>query len=413
MELNREIVNLLTNAEDKLRDAFKEVDNLALFNQSKVLDAFRDNAIGQRHFAGTNGYGYDDIGRDTLCKLLARIFGTESAIVSPLIVSGTHALSLTLFALLKHGDKMLSISGAPYDTLQTIIKGNGNGSLADNDIDYIQVDLIESGLDYAKIEDTLRNNKIKLVFIGRSRGYEWRNALTVSQIKKAADLVKSISPDTIVMCDNCYGEFTDYTEPTQNNVDIVAGSLIKNLGGGIAPTGGYVCGKSELIDKVACRLTAPSIGMEVGSYASGYRTFYQGLFCAPHVVACALKSAMLFSQVFTDLGYSTLPEPSIIPSDIICSIQFETKDQAIDFIRAVQKASPIDSNVVPFPWDMPGYDSQVIMAAGTFVAGASIELSADSPLTKPYTAYIQGALTYEHAKLAIMYCLESLSNKKG
>lgn len=409
MTLNNDIVKILTTAENKLKDAFAEVDRIALFNQSKVLDAFRDNSIGQRHFSGTNGYGYDDIGRDTLCKLAAQIFGAETAIVSPMIVSGTHALSLTLFGLLKTGDTMLSVSGAPYDTLQTIISGKGNGSLRDYGINYKQIDLINGDINYTSIEDSLRNNNIKLVFIGRSRGYEWRNALTIEQIKKAADLVKSISPNTIIMCDNCYGEFTDYTEPTENNVDIIAGSLIKNPGGGIAPTGGYICGKKFLVDQVAARLTAPSIGMEVGSYAAGYRTFYQGLFCAPHVVSCALKSAMLFSQVFADLGYETLPSPSVIPSDIICSIKFGSKDKAIEFIRAIQKASPIDSNVVPFPWDMPGYDTQVIMAAGTFVAGASIELSADSPLTEPYTAYIQGALTYEHAKLAIMYCLEAIS----
>lgn len=402
---------IVNDAQKNLTTQFEYVEDIALFNQAKVLDAFKEHNLGQRHFASTNGYGYDDIGRDTLCKIFAQIFACDSAIVSPLIVSGTHALSLTLFGLLQSGDEMVSISGAPYDTLQTIIKGDNIGSLKDFNISYKQVDLVNGDFDYDSIAKTVTQNT-KLVFIGRSRGYEWRDALSIDQIAKVCSFLKKNFPNVIIMCDNCYGEFIDKYEPTAVGVDILAGSLIKNIGGGIAPTGGYVCGRADLVEKISYRLTAPSIGMEVGSYAYGYKDFYQGLFLAPHVVCNAIKTSLLFGEVFASVGYKTMPAPQSVCNDIIRSIMFDTEEELISFIRCIQEVSPIDSNVVPYPWDMPGYEDQVIMAAGTFVAGASIELSADSPIKAPYIAYIQGGLTYEHGKIATLYCLDKILSMK-
>lgn len=400
--MNEKIKAIIENAEYALKDEFSAIDANALKRQKDVLDAFRTHNVGQRHFAPTNGYGYDDIARDTLCALYADVFKAESAIVSPLIVSGTHALSLCLFGILRPGDTMLAVTGAPYDTLQTVIGGKGNGSLADFGVKYRQVDF-----DMQKMRKILAEDRsVRLVFLGRSRGYEWRDALKLDDIAKIVKAVRSIRADVVIMCDNCYGEFVESEEPISCGVDIVAGSLIKNIGGGLAPTGGYICGKKTYIEQIAGRLTAPSIGMEVGSYAASYRNFYQGLFLAPHVTACALKSAMLFSRVFSDLGMQTSPAPNVIPGDIICAIKLRSAEKVIEFVRAIQRVSPIDSNVVPYPWDMPGYEDQVIMAAGTFVGGASIELSADSPIREPYIVYIQGALTFEHAKIALAECLE-------
>lgn len=412
MQFEEKIIKTVQDAESRCRNSFAKLEQIALENQNKVLDAFRNNNVGQRHFAQTNGYGYDDIGRDTLCRVFAEVFGAESAIVSPLIVSGTHALTIALYGLLRPHDEMLAVSGAPYDTLKEVILGDGNGSLKDFGVSYRQVDLVNGAFDYDAIRNAI-NDKTKLVFVGRSRGYEWRDALDVREIGKMAKFVKDIKSDVIVMCDNCYGEFVDTIEPTQVGADIAVGSLIKNIGGGIAPSGGYVVGKKQYVDQVAYRLTSPSIGMEVGSYAYGYREFYQGLFLAPHVTMQAIKGSILFGEVFDSVGYKTMPRPGSDCKDIIRSIMFDTEEELIAFCRAVQKASPVDSNVTPFPWDMPGYEHQVIMAAGTFVAGASIELSADSPIKKPYIAYLQGGLTYEHVKIAAMYCLQSvLENKK-
>ena len=411
MQFDEKIIEIVEHAEERCKNAFAKLERTALENQNKVLDAFRNHNVGQRHFAQTNGYGYDDIGRDTLCKLFAEVFGADSAIVSPLIVSGTHALTVTLYGILRPGDEMLAVSGAPYDTLKEVILGNNIGSLKDFGVTYRQVGLKNGAFDYDAIKAAI-TDKTKLVFVGRSRGCEWRDALDVREIGKMAKFVKQLKSDVVVMCDNCYGEFVDTVEPTEVGVDVIAGSLIKNIGGGIAPSGGYVCGKKEIVDQVAYRLTSPSIGMEVGSYAYGYREFYQGLFLAPHVTMQALKGSVLFGEVFDSVGYKTMPRPDSDCKDIIRSIMFDTEDELIAFCRAVQKASPVDSNVTPFPWDMPGYEHQVIMAAGTFVAGASIELSADSPIKKPYIAYLQGGLTYEHVKLAAMYCLQSVLENK-
>lgn len=412
MNIDSKVLSIINNAENKLEDFYKELENTAFLNQKKVLEAFQNNNVALRHFSGTSGYGYDDIGRDTLCKVFADIFHSEAAIVSPLIASGTHALTLALFGILRPNDKMLAISGSPYDTLLSVINGKNIGSLKDFGVKYEEISLKNNDFDFEAIEKSIKCEIPKLIFIGRSRGYEWRDALSVGKIGKAIDFIKNIDKNIVVMVDNCYGEFMDILEPTDVNADMMVGSLIKNPGGGLAPTGGYIAGKESVIEQVAFRLTSPSIGMEIGSYTGGYRQFYQGIFLAPHTTMNATKGSALFAQVFSDLGYEVCPEPTAKCNDTVRSIKFNTKDELISFIQSIQKASPIDSNVLPMPWAMPGYDDEVIMAAGTFVAGASIELSADSPIKEPYIAYVQGGLTYEHVKLAVIMCVQELLANK-
>jgi cystathionine beta-lyase family protein involved in aluminum resistance len=403
------IIDIINECEKELNQSFKTVENIALSNQEKVLNAFQNNRIALRHFAPTSGYGYDDIGRDTLCALFADVFHTEKAIVSPLIANGTHALTLALFGVLSPNDTLLYISGTPYDTLENVIGGKDIGSLKDFGISFAQTELKDDGtFDKEAISKAINEHNPKMIAIQRSRGYSWRNALKMSEFEDIISFVKNIKPDVAIMVDNCYGEFVDVIEPSDVGADIVVGSLIKNPGGGLAPTGGYIAGKEKYVDLIAGRLTAPGIGMEVGSYLSTYQYFYQGLFLAPHVVSQAIKASLLFSAVFSKLGYKVLPAPNEIGSDIITSIEFNEADELIKFCQAIQACSPIDSFVTPEPWDMPGYNHQVIMAAGTFVQGASIEMSADSPIKKPYIAYFQGSLTYEHAKLALKKCLELL-----
>ncbi len=412
MNIDSKVLSIINNAENKLQDFYKELENTAFLNQKKVLEAFQNNNVALRHFSGTSGYGYDDIGRDTLCKVFADIFHSEAAIVSPLIASGTHALTLALFGILRPNDKMLAISGSPYDTLLSVINGKNIGSLKDFGVKYEEISLKNNDFDFEAIEKSIKCEIPKLIFIGRSRGYEWRDALSVEKIGKAIDFIKNIDKNIVVMVDNCYGEFMDILEPTDVNADMMVGSLIKNPGGGLAPTGGYIAGKESVIEQVAFRLTSPSIGMEIGSYTGGYRQFYQGIFLAPHTTMNATKGSALFAQVFSDLGYEVCPEPTAKCNDTVRSIKFNTKYELISFIQSIQKASPIDSNVLPMPWAMPGYDDEVIMAAGTFVAGASIELSADSPIKEPYIAYVQGGLTYEHVKLAVIMCVQELLANK-
>ncbi len=412
MNIDSKVLSIINNAENKLQDFYKELENTAFLNQKKVLEAFQSNNVALRHFSGTSGYGYDDIGRDTLCKVFADIFHSEAAIVSPLIASGTHALTLALFGILRPNDKMLAISGSPYDTLLSVINGKNIGSLKDFGVKYEEISLKNNDFDFEAIEKSIKCEIPKLIFIGRSRGYEWRDALSVEKIGKAIDFIKNIDKNIVVMVDNCYGEFMDILEPTDVNADMMVGSLIKNPGGGLAPTGGYIAGKESVIEQVAFRLTSPSIGMEIGSYTGGYRQFYQGIFLAPHTTMNATKGSALFAQVFSDFGYEVCPEPTAKCNDTVRSIKFNTKDELISFIQSIQKASPIDSNVLPMPWAMPGYDDEVIMAAGTFVAGASIELSADSPIKEPYIAYVQGGLTYEHVKLAVIMCVQELLANK-
>ncbi|HIW05450.1 MAG TPA: methionine gamma-lyase family protein [Firmicutes bacterium] len=408
MEHKMDIQELIDGSEKSLSKEFRKIDDIALYNQEKVLAAFQKNRVALRHFAPTTGYGYDDIGRDTLAKVFADAFSAESAIVSPLLANGSHAISTVLFGLLRPGDMLYSASGSPYDTLIDVITGENIGSLRDYGIKFAKEDLIDGQFDLRSIENFAAKNKPKVVFLQRSRGYSSRNAFTVKTLKTVIDIVKSASKDSIVVVDNCYGEFVEKQEPIEAGADIIVGSLIKNPGGGLAPTGGYIAGKETLIQLISYRLTSPGIGCEVGSYANTYQYFYQGFFMAPHVVAQALKAAQLFCRTFDKLNYNVLPKPGDDYGDIIASINFNTAKELIDFVQTIQSVSPVDSYVLPEPWDMPGYNHQVIMAAGTFVQGASIELSADSPIKAPYIAYFQGALTYEHAKIALKNCLKKL-----
>ncbi|MFI3228728.1 MAG: methionine gamma-lyase family protein [Bacillota bacterium] len=400
------ISKLIEDAEISAQELFKKIDKRAEYNQKKVIDAFRQHQISARHFVGTTGYGYDDVGRDTLGKVFATIFGAEEALVSPNILSGTHALTIALFGMLKTGDNLLCITGAPYDTLQDVISGEDNGSLRDYGIGYSVIDIKDNKIDYNAISAYFSANKApKVVFMTRSRGYSWREALSIAEIEEAVNFIKKLSPTTIVAVDNCYGEFVDTIEPTEVGADVIIGSLIKNPGGGIAPTGGYIAGKSDVIKHISYRLTSPSIGAEVGSYNASYLPFYQGVFLAPSVVKNALKGCVLVGKAYSSLGYNVSPSPESYPKDIIRAIEFNTSDELVSFVQGVQYASPVDSYVTPEPWDMPGYQEQVIMAAGSFMQGASIELSADSPIKAPYIAYMQGGLTYEHCKLALSECL--------
>ncbi|MBR0189319.1 MAG: methionine gamma-lyase family protein [Clostridia bacterium] len=392
---------LIDKCETELAEEFKILENIALFNQEKVLNAFKKNKIALRHFVGSSGYGYGDEGRDTLNRLFADIFKAEAAICSPNIVSGTQALSLCLYGVLRPHDTALSISGGVYDTLNDVIYGENNGSLKDFGINFECVDLKDGDFNYPVIKQKLTELKPKMVYIQRSRGYEWRNAISVSQIEKVVAFLSENGFDGCIMLDNCYGEFTEKREAIEVGVNLAAGSLIKNAGGGIAPTGGYVVGDKKYVDMVANRLTAPSIGGEVGSYYIGYQYFYQGLFLAPHTVLQALKGVMLFSKVLYELGYKVSPAPHELPRDIITMIEFGDREKLISFIQSIQENSPVDSNVRVLPWDMPGYEDPVIMAAGCFVQGASIELSADAPVKPPYIAYLQGGITYEHCKIAL------------
>lgn len=404
---------LMIQTEAELKDQFARLDDIALYNQKKVLDAYKNQAIQARHMFGTTGYGYDDIGRDTLCRLYADVFHAESAIVSPNIVSGTHALTLMLFGVLRPGDKLLAVSGMPYDTLTDVILADNKGSLKDFGVSFDKIGLktnpdLTPEFDFDAIEYALKSQFVKAVFVARSRGYSLRQAISVEKVGQLIDFVKKISPKTLVLVDNCYGEFVEKIEPTDVGADLIAGSLIKNIGGGIAPTGGYIAGKSALVEQVSYRLTAPSLGMEEGSYVYGYLPYYQGLFLAPSAVKNALKGSLLFAKAYTKLGFETLPRDDMYPYDIVTSIKLGSPEKLIDFCGAIQEISPIDSNVKPMPWDMPGYQDQVIMAAGAFVQGSSIELSADSPIKEPYIVYVQGGLTYEHAYLAVQHTLETL-----
>ncbi|MCH5151217.1 MAG: methionine gamma-lyase family protein [Clostridiales bacterium] len=402
--MNKEISNAL----EQTKEIFAKLDEIALQNQAKVIAAFRKNEVALRHFNGTSGYGSDDIGRKTLGEVLAHVFGAEKAIVTPLIASGTHAISLALFGVLRPNDVVLSVTGKPYDTLTDVVYKEGIGSLKDFNVKFDTVDLQNGQFDYDAISQYLSTNKVKMVYLQRSRGYAWRPALSIAQIEKICAFVKKIAPHVVIFCDNCYGEFVEEREPTQVGVDLCAGSFIKNIGGGLAPTGGYVVGQSDLVDLVAGRLTAPSIGAEVGSYQAGYRLFYQGLFLAPHTVNQALKTSTLFSYVLAARGYEVTPHAGEHLGDIVCSIKLNDADKAIKFCQAIQSVSPVDSFVTPEPWSQAGYADKVIMAAGCFVEGASIELSCDGPIRPPYTVYLQGGLTIEHGILALEQVLKML-----
>lgn len=410
----KEIVALLGSAEGTLTQRFSALDEIERTNFARVMEALRHERIAVRHFAPTSGYGYGDDGRDTLERVFARVLGCEDAIVRPSIASGTHALAMCLFGLLRPGDIMVAGSGKPYDTLESVIGITdevGQGSLAEFGIEYQQVDLRDDDIDLPAILATLDEPRVKVVSLQRSRGYDWRASVTVQRLGEVADAIHAKRADVVVMVDNCYGEFVQTIEPSHAGCDIIVGSLIKNPGGGLAPTGGYIAGRRDLVEKCSYRLTSPGIGREVGSYMGGYDRFYQGLFFAPHVVMQAVKGAMLAAAVFSKLGYEVSPMPDQPRSDIIQAIKFNDAQALISFCQGIQYASPIDSHVTPEPWGMPGYQDEVIMAAGTFVAGASIELSADAPIREPYIGYMQGGLTYEHVRYALQNVLEHMSQK--
>ena len=397
----------LEEIENELADQFKRIDDIAFYNQKKVLNAFKECKVSSQCFSGTTGYGYGDLGRDRLGEAFAKTFNTQKAIVSPHLTCGTHTISTVLYGLLRHGDMLLSITGLPYDTIQSTIFGKGNSSLEDYGIIYKQIDLKEdSSFDVEKISKLVKKYKPKVVYLQRSKGYTNRKALAPSDMEEVFKLIKKLSPNSFIVVDNCYGEFVDKLEPTDVGADVIMGSLIKNPGGGLAQTGGYIAGSEKAIDLIATRYTNPSLKLEVGSYEMGYRMFYQGFFLAPHVVAQSLKGALLIGAVMEEKGFKVSPSNDIIMQDIVKAVSFDKAEDLIKFVQTVQTSSPVDGYVVPMPWDMPGYKDQVIMAAGTFVGGASIELSCDGPIRKPYIAYIQGGLTYEHLKVLAEKLLE-------
>ncbi len=410
--ISAKTLQIVDEAEKTIKEQFNYIDNICEINQLKVMKAFADNRVSDSHFVPTTGYGYDDIGRDTLDRVYADIMGAEDALVRHNFISGTHTISTALFAVLRPNDILISITGKPYDTLEEVIgiEGEaGNGSLKDFGVKYKEIPLTENGqpnLELIKSELTL--SKVKAVTIQRSKGYGWRPTYSAKEIGDLIKFVKEISPETICIVDNCYGEFVETEEPAIYGADLIAGSLIKNPGGGLAPTGGYIAGRKKYVELCAYRLTSVGIGKEAGASLGFNRQLYQGLFMAPHTVAQALKAATLCSAVFEKLGFEVDPKPDEIRHDIIQSIKFGSAEKVIAFCEGIQKGAPVDSFVTPEPWDMPGYSSQVIMAAGAFNQGASIELSADAPIKPPYIAYMQGGLTYESAKLGIMVAAEKL-----
>jgi len=412
---SEELLQLKNEVMEECGEAFRWIEATAEQNTRKVLESMRRAKVAAYHFNVSTGYAYDDAGRDTLEHVWADVFDAEKALVRTQFVSGTHALATALFGLLRPGDELLSVTGAPYDTMQTVIGYTSKtpGSLKEFGILYNEVALQQNGAaDFAKIREAVRP-ATKVVLIQRSRGYSLeRPALSVRQIGEICSFIKEIKKDAVCFVDNCYGEFTDVKEPTQVGADIVAGSLIKNPGGGIAPTGGYIAGREDLVELAAARLTAPGIGGELGASLVSGRLLYQGLFMAPHVTAQALKGAVFAGALFKKLGYTTVPEPFMRRSDIIQAIQLGSAERMKAFARALQSYSPVDSHVTPEPWDMPGYDDPVIMAAGTFVQGASIELSADGPMRAPYAIYLQGALTFEHAVIGIMGAAQAVLETK-
>lgn len=409
-------LKLVSEAEESIKEQFKHIENICEINQLRVMKAFADNRVSDSHFVATTGYGYDYLGRDTLDRVYADIMGAEDALVRHNFISGTHTISTALFAVLRPNDILVSITGKPYDTLEEVIgiQGEaGNGSLKDFGVKYVQIDLKHDGTpDLEQIKFTLTHMNVKAVTIQRSKGYGWRPTYSAKDIGALIEFVKEISPETICIVDNCYGEFVETEEPTAYGADLIAGSLIKNPGGGLAPTGGYIAGKQKYVELCAYRLTSVGIGKEAGASLGFNRQMYQGLFMAPHVVSQALKAAVLCSAVFEKLGFEVDPKPNEIRHDIIQSIKFGDPDKVTAFCQGIQKGAPVDSFVTPEPWDMPGYSSQVIMAAGAFVQGASIELSADAPIKPPYIAYMQGGLTYESAKLGIMVAADKMIRKE-
>ena len=403
---------LILKAEARCQEAFRRMEAIEYHNTEKVLDVMRTHQVSPRHFAPTTGYGYDDVGRDTLEAIYADLFHTEAAIVRPQIVSGTHTLSLALFGVLRPGDELLYASGGPYDSLEEVIglRGDGACSLKEMNVSYGQVEMKDGKLDLPAIRAAMKPNT-RMVAVQRSRGYSTRPSLMPEDVEPLARMLHEEFPNACLMVDNCYGEFVCEKEPSDYGADLCAGSLIKNPGGGLAPTGGYIVGREDLIRRISFRLTAPGIGREEGSYAASYRPYYQGLFMAPHTVVQAVKTSILAAAVFEELGMRSSPAPDARRTDIIQALEFGTPERMVAFCQAIQAASPIDSMAEPEPWDMPGYADPVIMAAGAFVSGASIELSADGPMRAPYAVYLQGGLTYAHGRIALCRALEAMQKK--
>jgi len=411
--ISQDLIDLSEQAEAELSTIYKIYEDISAFNQLKVLQAMQEENLSNMHFNWHTGYGYDDPGREKIEQIYSRIFKTEDAIVRPTIVNGTHALTLCLTGILQPGDELLSIAGKPYDTLDEVIgiTNTYGQSLMDIGVTYKQVDLLDGQFDQEKILKSIKDTT-KMIYIQRSTGYGWRKALTIKNIEEIIHLVKSKKPDLVVMIDNCYGEFMDYKEPTEVGADIMAGSLIKNPGGGFAITGGYVVGRQDLIDRVAYRMTSPGIGKECGLMFGQTRLMLQGLFIAPQTVLNAVKSSIFCSKIFQLKGYEVCPKPDEPRSDIIQSIKINSSQGVISFCEGIQAAAPVDAHVQPVPWAMPGYEDEVIMAAGAFVQGSSIELSADAPIRPPYIVYFQGGLTYEHGKFGALKGLAYMEERE-
>lgn len=413
--ISDEVLSISEKALKDIEGEFKNIDEIREYNQNKVLKAMQDERLSDIHFTNSTGYGYGDIGRDMLEAIYARVFNAEDALVRPNVISGTHAITLSLTGNLRPGDTLMYITGAPYDTLLQVIgvEGENQGSLKDFNINYKEIPLVNNKIDIDSVVKALKEDStIKMVAMQRSTGYDYRPSFTIDEIKEATEAVKKIREDVIVFVDNCYGEFVDLYEPTDVGVDLIAGSLIKNIGGGIAPTGGYVVGKEEYVKQASFRLTSPGIGKEAGATLGAIRHMIQGLFHAPHVTAEALKTAIFCGRVMEISGYEVCPKTFTKRSDIILAIKFGNEKDLVNFCKGIQKGSPVDSFVECEPWDMPGYTSKVIMAAGAFNQGSSIELSADGPIREPYIAYIQGGLTFDHGKTGVMIGLSNVLNDK-
>lgn len=409
-KIDPSVLKLVQEAESEVQEQFRRLDDIMAYNQYKILAALQKNRLSDMHFGWNTGYGYDDPGRDAVEKIYSDIFHTDSALVRPTIVNGTHALAITLLGILRPGDELIYCTGRPYDTLEEVIgiRGEGNGSLKDYGISYKQVELLPDGsIDLEGIKKAI-SEKTRMLTVQRATGYGWRKAITIEQIGEWADFVADLNPNIVKMTDNCYGEFLDVKEPTDVGVDVIAGSLIKNPGGGLALTGGYVAGRSDLIDKIQYRMTCPGIGGECGLTFGQTRTMLQGLFQAPRVVNGTVKGAILCGKAYEKLGFEVCPKPEDQRSDIIQAVRLNDAKALECFCQAIQAAAPVDAHVSPIPWDMPGYESQVIMAAGAFVQGSSIELSADAPMREPYNVYFQGGLTYEHSKFGVIKSIDTL-----
>jgi cystathionine beta-lyase family protein involved in aluminum resistance len=405
---------LAAKIEAKVAEQFRVIDETALFNQAKVLQAFQEEQVSDFHFASSTGYGHNDAGRETLERVYAKAFGAEAALVRPHIVSGTHAIALAMYGVLRPGDELLYITGKPYDTLEEVIgvRGEaGEGSLREFGVTFDSVPLLDGGgVDLAEVAKRIKP-QTKMIGIQRSAGYSWRSSFSVEQIGEMVRFVKKIKPDVVVFVDNCYGEFTERQEPTEVGADLIVGSLIKNPGGGLAHSGGYVAGRADLVHRAACRLTAPGIGAEQGAMLGTNRTMFQGFFLAPHVVGEALKGAVFAAGLFEELGLETHPSAMAPRTDIIQAVRLGSRDRLISFCQSIQAAAPVDSHVKPEPWAMPGYADEVIMAAGAFIQGSSIELSADGPIREPFIGYLQGGLTYAHTKVAVLSAVASLQER--